>query len=213
MGEIKNIEKFHIFSAVYHGSSVNWKQFAQEGKMEIAFIGRSNVGKSSLTNSLCGNRKLAHVSREPGKTRTINYYDVQSRRTIDGIEERQSWFLVDLPGYGFAKTSGKNAEDWSSFIDDYIMNSPELALICLLIDSRHPDLDIDEKAYAWLGTSGVPVLVIGTKGDKLKASEKQQNRRKLASNYPSVYPPVIYSSLKGTGKGEVLHIIESIVCR
>ena len=120
---------------------------------------------------------------------------------------------MDLPGYGFAKTSGKNAEDWSSFIDDYIMNSPELALICLLIDSRHPDLDIDEKAYAWIGTSGVPVLVIGTKGDKLKASEKQQNRRKLASNYPSVYPPVIYSSLKGTGKGEVLHIIESIVCR
>ena len=118
-----------------------------------------------------------------------------------------------LPGYGFAKTSGKNAEDWSSFIDDYIMNSPELALICLLIDSRHPNLDIDEKAYAWIGTSGVPVLVIGTKGDKLKASEKQQNRRKLASNYPSVYPPVIYSSLKGTGKGEVLHIIESIVCR
>ena len=133
MGEIKNIEKFHIFSAVYHGSSVNWKQFAQEGKMEIAFIGRSNVGKSSLTNSLCGNRKLAHVSREPGKTRTINYYDVQSRRTVDGTEERQSWFLVDLPGYGFAKTSGKNAEDWSSFIDDYIMNSPELALICLLM--------------------------------------------------------------------------------
>ena len=120
---------------------------------------------------------------------------------------------MDLPGYGFAKTSGKNAEDWSSFIDDYIMNSPELALICLLIDSRHPHLDIDEKAYAWLGTSGVPVLVIGTKGDKLKASEKQQNRRKLASNYPSVYPPVIYSSLQGTGKGEVLHIIESIVCR
>ena len=169
---------------------------------EIAFAGKSNVGKSSLINGLMNRKSFARTSATPGKTQTINFYNIN-----------QELYLVDLPGYGFAKTSGKNAEDWSSFIDDYIMNSPELALICLLIDSRHPDLDIDEKAYEWLGNSGVPVLVIGTKGDKLKASEKQQNRRKLASNYPSVYPPVIYSSLKGTGKGEVLHIIESIVCR
>ena len=183
-------------------SAADKAHFLRDGLPQFAFAGRSNVGKSSVINRLLGRKNLAYVGASPGKTTQINYFALGEKA-----------YLVDLPGYGFAKTSGKNAEDWSSFIDDYIMNSPELALICLLIDSRHPDLDIDEKAYAWLGTSGVPVLVIGTKGDKLKASEKQQNRRKLASNYPSVYPPVIYSSLKGTGKGEVLHIIESIVCR
>ena len=116
MAEIKEISKFHIFSATYQGSTVRWDTFSVQDKLEIAFIGRSNVGKSSLINSLCGNRKLARVSREPGKTRTINFYDVQSRRQVDGVEERQRWHLVDLPGYGFAKTNNKNTADWSTFI-------------------------------------------------------------------------------------------------
>ena len=105
MAEIKEIEKFHIFSSVYFSSAVNRKQYVNDGRKEIAFIGRSNVGKSSLINNLCGQRKLAYVSREPGKTRTINYYAIQSRRTVDEQEQRQEWYLVDLPGYGFAKTS------------------------------------------------------------------------------------------------------------
>ena len=83
MAEIKEIEKFHIFSSVYFSSAVNRKQYVNDGRKEIAFIGRSNVGKSSLINNLCGQRKLAYVSREPGKTRTINYYAIQSRRTVD----------------------------------------------------------------------------------------------------------------------------------
>ena len=95
MAEIKDKKKFHIFSAAYIGSTVKTGEYG--GKKEIAFIGRSNVGKSSLINSLSGMRKLAYVSREPGKTRTINYYAVQSRRDTGSGEERQEWYLVDLP--------------------------------------------------------------------------------------------------------------------
>lgn len=101
MAEIKDKKKFHIFSAAYIGSTVKTGEYG--GKKEIAFIGRSNVGKSSLINSLSGMRKLAYVSREPGKTRTINYYAVQSRRDTGSGEERQEWYLVDLPGYGLRK--------------------------------------------------------------------------------------------------------------
>ena len=132
MAEIKEIEKFHIFSSVYFSSAVNRKQYVNDGRKEIAFIGRSNVGKSSLINNLCGQRKLAYVSREPGKTRTINYYAIQSRRTVDEQEQRQEWYLVDLPGYGFAKTSQENKDTWSTFIDDYIKSSPSLVMVGLL---------------------------------------------------------------------------------
>ena len=121
MAEIKDKKKFHIFSAAYIGSTVKTGEYG--GKKEIAFIGRSNVGKSSLINSLSGMRKLAYVSREPGKTRTINYYAVQSRRDTGSGEERQEWYLIDLPGYGFAKTSQANRDSWSGFIDEYIRNS------------------------------------------------------------------------------------------
>lgn len=145
MAEIKEIEKFHIFSSVYFSSAVNRKQYVNDGRKEIAFIGRSNVGKSSLINNLCGQRKLAYVSREPGKTRTINYYAIQSRRTVDEQEQRQEWYLVDLPGYGFAKTSQENKDTWSTFIDDYIKSSPSLVMVGLLIDLRHPGLPIDMK--------------------------------------------------------------------
>lgn len=95
-------------------------------------------------------RKLAYVSREPGKTRTINYYAVQSRRDTGSGEERQEWYLVDLPGYGFAKTSQANRDSWSGFIDEYIRNSENLVMVGLLVDLRHPGLSIDLKAYEWL---------------------------------------------------------------
>ena len=102
MSEIKKMDEFHIFSSAYVRAAVNRSQYVNDGKKEIAFIGRSNVGKSSLINSLCGRKKLAFVSREPGKTRTINYYAIQSRRMENEEEVRQDWYLVDLPGYGFA---------------------------------------------------------------------------------------------------------------
>lgn len=213
MAEIKEIDKFHIFQSEFKCAAVHKGQFITDGKPEIALIGRSNVGKSSLINSLCGSRKLARVSREPGKTRTINYYAITSRTREEEGDKLEEWYLVDLPGYGFAKTSQENRDTWSAFIADYIQRSPDLALLCLLIDARHPGLPIDLKAYEWLSSLGLEIQVIGTKGDKLKNSELKKNKKELARLFPSAYPPVIYSTLSGNGKDELLSVLEKCVTR
>lgn len=211
MAEIKDMKKFHIFSAAYTGSSVKTGEYG--GKKEIAFIGRSNVGKSSLINSLCGMRKLAYVSREPGKTRTINYYAIQSRRDTGEGEERQDWFLVDLPGYGFAKTSQENRDSWSGFIDEYIKTSENLAMVGLLVDLRHPGLPIDVKAYDWLKKIAPNLQIIGTKADKIGKNEMNKNLRLLAKLFPTGSAPIAYSSLSGTGREELLALAEEKICR
>lgn len=213
MPEITSIEKFHIFSSAYMGAAVNRSQYMKDGKKEIAFIGRSNVGKSSLINSLCGRKKLAFVSREPGKTRTINYYAIQSRRMEEEEEVRQDWYLVDLPGYGFAKTSQENKDTWSSFVGDYIENSPSLVMIGLLVDLRHPGLPIDLKAYQWLRSAAPSLQIIGTKADKLKRNELAKNLRLLDRLFPAEHPAIAYSSLDGDGREEMLSLIEEKICR
>ena len=212
MSEIKDINAFHIFSSAYFASAVNKSQYVTDGKKEIAFIGRSNVGKSSLINSLCGRKKLAYVSREPGKTRTINYYAIQSRRTEGEEEVRQDWYLVDLPGYGFAKTSQENKDTWSAFIDEYMKKSPGLVMIGLLVDLRHPGLPIDLKAFDWLKKAGVDIQVIGTKGDKLSRNELRKNLAQLKKLFPTAMPPLAYSSLTSEGRGELLKVIEEKIC-
>lgn len=212
MPEITSRDKFHIFSSAYVGAAVNRSQYMKDGKKEIAFIGRSNVGKSSLINSLCGQRKLAFVSREPGKTRTINYYAIQSRRTENEEEVRQDWYLVDLPGYGFAKTSQENKDTWSSFIGEYIESSPSLVMIGLLVDLRHPGLPIDVKAYQWLRRTAPFLQIIGTKADKLKRNELVKNIRLLNQMFPGESPAIAYSSLDGDGREELLSVIEGKIC-
>ncbi len=208
-------ERFRIVESKYLLSAVNPSQMKKDKKKEIAFIGRSNVGKSSLINSLCNHRGLAMVSREPGKTRTINYFAIRSRRDLvgggDAQTTEQHWYLVDLPGYGFAKTGGQNREAWSKFIAEYVENSKDLALMCLLIDLRHPALPIDAKAYQWLRGLGMPLQVIGTKADKLNQQDKQKNLRELAQNYPADYPPLMYSSLKHTNRERLLSVIETFI--
>ena len=124
------------------------------------------MGKSSLINSLCNYRGLALVSGQPGKTKTINYFDIESKEDISDTEERRyNWFLVDLPGYGFAKTNKGNRNLWSSFIADYILHSERLMLLCLLIDGRHPEMAIDKVAFDWLVEAGVPLQIVVTKAD------------------------------------------------
>lgn len=211
MGEIKDTKKFHIFSAAYRGSTV--KNDMSDGRKEIAFIGRSNVGKSSLINSLTAMKKLAHVSREPGKTRTINYYAIQSRRDVGDGEERQEWYLVDLPGYGFAKTSQENRDAWSGFIDEYIRTSKSLVMVGLLIDLRHPGLPIDLKAYEWLSSIAPDLQIIGTKSDKLKKNEIVKNGRLLEKLFPTSHKPILYSSLTGSGREEMMKTLEEKICR
>lgn len=208
--------EFRIIESSYLLSAVSLAQCKKDSKREIAFIGRSNVGKSSLINSLCNHRGLAMVSREPGKTRTINYFDIRSKYSYPGAgdreETRQEWYLVDLPGYGFAKTSHENRDAWSGFIADYAANSRDLALMCLLIDLRHPCLPIDKKAYAWLRSLGMPLQVIGTKSDKLGQSERQKNLQILAHEYPGDYPPLAYSALKHSNRDRLLQRIAGFIC-
>lgn len=193
---------YDIIKAAYATTAVRRDQYPEGNVPEVAFLGRSNVGKSSLINSLCNHRGLARVSGAPGKTQTINYFSAALRRCdeVEG-EQRLPFYLVDLPGYGFAKTGGRNRDMWSAFIGEYVTQSPNLCVLCLLVDLRHPGLAIDQQAYDWLASAGVPLQIVGTKADKLKANEKNRNLAQLNKLFPSDRPALAYSSLKRDGFG------------
>ena len=197
-------QELQIINAKYVASAVRADQYPADGLPEIAFLGRSNVGKSSLINSLCNQRNLARVSGEPGKTQTINYFQSMLRSRGEEREERKPFFLIDLPGYGFARTGGKKKQMWSDFIGEYGTQSPPLILLCLLIDLRHPGLSIDCQAYEWLSRQGVHIQIVGTKADKLSSNEKRKNIAQLNKIFPSVYGAVAYSSLKKDGRNTLL---------
>jgi len=193
---------YDIIKAAYATTAVRRDQYPEGSVPEVAFLGRSNVGKSSLINSLCNHRGLARVSGAPGKTQTINYFSAALRRRDEAEgEQRLPFYLVDLPGYGFAKTGGKNRDMWSAFIGQYVTQSPNLCVLCLLVDLRHPGLAIDQQAYDWLSSAGVPLQIVGTKADKLKANEKNRNLAQLNKLFPSDRPALAYSSLKRDGFG------------
>ena len=193
---------YDIIKAAYATTAVRRDQYPERSVPEVAFLGRSNVGKSSLINSLCNHRGLARVSGAPGKTQTINYFSAALRRRDEAEgEQRLPFYLVDLPGYGFAKTGGKNRDMWSAFIGEYVTQSPNLCVLCLLVDLRHPGLAIDQQAYDWLSSAGVPLQIVGTKADKLKANEKNRNLAQLNKLFPSDRPALAYSSLKRDGFG------------
>lgn len=193
---------YDIIKAAYATTAVRRDQYPEGNVPEVAFLGRSNVGKSSLINSLCNHRGLARVSGAPGKTQTINYFSAALRRRDEEEgEQRLPFYLVDLPGYGFAKTGGRNRDMWSAFIGEYVTQSPNLCVLCLLVDLRHLGLAIDQQAYDWLASAGVPLQIVGTKADKLKANEKNRNLAQLNKLFPSDRPALAYSSLKRDGFG------------
>lgn len=201
-----------IIASKYVASAVRPDQYPEGDTVEVAFLGRSNVGKSSLINSLCNHRGLALVSGQPGKTKTINFFTITSKEDISETEERRyEWFLVDLPGYGYAKTDKSNRNIWSSFIADYILQSERLMLLCLLVDGRHPELPIDQEAFNWLREAGVPLQIVVTKVDKLNSKERQQNIRFIKENFPCEAPAIPYSSLKHTGRELLLQRINQVI--
>lgn len=195
-----------ITQASYLASAVNPSQYPAARLPEFVFIGRSNVGKSSLINSLTRVKNLARVSSQPGKTQTINFYELGAKRA--GADERKNFYLVDLPGYGYAKTAKGNRKIWARFIEEYLTTSKELQFVCQLIDIRHAPMASDIDMFRWLVARGIPVLVIATKADKLgkTAREKQVRVIRQALGVPelSVLP---YSSLKNEGRSDLLDVL------
>lgn len=163
---------------------------------EFAFIGRSNVGKSSLINCLTNQRGLARVSKTPGRTREINFFSLNDQ-----------WTLVDLPGFGFAKVSRKEQEKFNEFVSDYLLNRPNLRGVLLLLDSRHPPQNIDLEFVAWLVESNLPFVLVFTKIDKSKARVVEKNRALFLQEMKafSAGEPVTFltSSTTGQGRGEI----------
>lgn len=170
---------------------------------EYAFIGRSNVGKSSLINYITDNKKLAKTSASPGKTQLINHFMIND-----------SWYMVDLPGYGYAVTSQKNRQKWQEFIADYILKRETLMNLFVLIDSRLPAQQIDLDFMEWLGIKGIPFAIVFTKTDKLTSSKLNKNLlayKKEMLKYWEEMPLSFNTSATGKiGKEAILNYIESI---
>lgn len=199
-------DKINIIRAKYTASAVKKAQYPAERLKEIAFIGRSNVGKSSLINSLTRVHNLARVSGQPGKTQTINFFELTARIIETG--EDKLFHLVDLPGYGYAKTAQTNRNQWAKFIEEYFLNSEQLQFVCQLIDIRHAPMKSDIEMFNWLVKTNVPVLIIATKADKISrgavAKQVAQIRKTLGVKEIDILP---YSSVKNAGRSELLEVI------
>ena len=201
-------ENWDIIRSKYVASAVRADQYPPTRMIEVAFIGRSNVGKSSLINSLCRRNGLARVSATPGKTQTINFYELEAKRTDEGLDERAKFYLVDLPGYGFAKTNRNNKEQWSGFISKYLSGSDNLGLVCQLIDIRHKPMESDLECYQWLKDCGLRVQIVLTKSDKLSKnaamSQKALFKREMGLSEDDI---INYTSSQHTNRGELINRI------
>lgn len=201
-------ENWDIIRSKYVASAVRTDQYPPTRMIEVAFIGRSNVGKSSLINSLCRRNGLARVSATPGKTQTINFYELEAKRTDEGLDERAKFYLVDLPGYGFAKTNRNNKEQWSGFISKYLSGSDNLGLVCQLIDIRHKPMESDLECYQWLKDCGLRVQIVLTKSDKLSKnaamSQKALFKREMGLSEDDI---ITYTSSQHTNRGELINRI------
>ncbi len=192
-----------INDATYVGSYVTLAKCPKGDKPEYAFIGRSNVGKSSLINMLCGRKALARVSNTPGKTQTLNFYDIDS-----------GWFVVDLPGYGYARVAKTQREQFGSMISLYVRRREALQCTFVLIDSNIPPQKIDIEFIGKLGEWGIPFACIFTKSDRISKKQLSENvqkfKEKLLETFEMLPQMFVTSAEKATGRDEVLEYIDSI---
>ena len=193
-----------ITEALFSGSSTRISEKPKQKFPEFAFIGRSNVGKSSLINMLCRNKKLAMTSSKPGKTRLVNHFLIN-----------REWYLVDLPGYGYAQMSATGKQKLEQVIRNYINLSQEMVMLFVLIDSRHDIGKVDMDFLTELGQSNIPFAIIFTKGDKSgpKALEAQIEKMKaqILEFWEELPPTFISSSETGMGREEILDYIGSVL--
>jgi GTP-binding protein len=191
-----------VQEARYVMSNSDYQKCPEPDLPEYAFIGRSNVGKSSLINMLTGKKSLAKTSQQPGKTQLINHYFIN-----------ELWYLVDLPGYGYAKVSKVEREKWETMINDYLHNRQNLICTFVLIDVRHSALAADLEFMAALGEAGIPFHIIFTKADKLKpgqvANKVEEYRQTLSELWEEVPPMFVTSAEKNEGRDAILQTIET----
>lgn len=192
-----------IKSAEFVISNTDFRKCPQDGKPEYAFIGRSNVGKSSLINMLTNRKGLAMTSSTPGKTLLINHFLIN-----------KEWYLVDLPGYGYARRGKEGREKIRKIIEDYILGRKAMINLFVLIDSRHEPQQIDLEFMQWLGEGVVPFSIVFTKADKLGPARLQMNIRtytdKLLETWEELPPIFVTSSEKGEGREELIAYIDQI---
>ena len=205
-GEIRrnNDPKMKIHQSKFVKSSSALEQCPPPTKAEFAFIGRSNVGKSSLINMLIGRKNLAKTSSKPGKTQLINHFEIDN-----------SWYLVDLPGYGWSKVSKQKKADWGVMIEEYLLKRENLACLFILIDSRLDPQTIDYEFITWLGEQGIPFALVFTKTDKQSKtkfnSTKAKHIRELENKWEEM--PLMFesSAINQAGKKELLSFAEEII--
>ena len=190
-----------IISAKYLTSIVNEKNILKDDTVEFAFVGRSNVGKSSLINSLCGQKNLAKTSSTPGLTKMINYFVVNDQFRI-----------VDLPGYGYAKTGHKHIANWAGLMEKYLTLSQSLKTVFVLVDCRHEPSELDKMMIEFLNVYQIPYMVVATKVDKIAKSKIPQACNMIAKTL-GVRKELVqgYSSESGFGREKILEYIENLI--
>lgn len=191
----------NINSAEFIISNTDYRKCPEPVLPEYAFIGRSNVGKSSLINKLTNRKSLAKTSEKPGKTQLINHFLIN-----------KSWYLVDLPGYGYASVSKDKRAEFEKLITGYIGNRPNLMCLFVLIDSRHPMQQIDREFMEWLGSNEVPFVIAFTKGDKQGKNRLAENieayKKQMLESWEELPQMFVTSSETGMGREEILSFIE-----
>ena len=198
-----------IKKAKYLISSPDFTKCPEPDRPEYAFIGRSNVGKSSLINMLCNNDKLAKTSNSPGKTQMINHFEI-----ITGAEKAKDvkWFLVDLPGYGFAKISQRSRRRWEQMIENYLRKRENLQQVFVLIDSRHSPQKIDIEFLSQLRTWDVPFTLVFTKSDKETQAKVSKNVKsfleEMRKTWQFLPQHFVTSAIKKSGRDKILSLIE-----
>ena len=188
---------------MFQGSYPTERQCPQDNKPEYAFIGRSNVGKSSLINMLCNRKDLARVSNRPGKTQTLNYYLIE-----------KSWYIVDLPGYGYAKISKKKRYEWEKMIEGYMLKRQTLGCALVLIDLNVPPQQIDIEFINWMGKMQIPFVIVFTKTDRLKLNDKNKNIKAFQDEMHKYWNELpqqfVTSASKRDGKEELVEFLQNL---
>lgn len=181
--------------------AVKREQYPTDERPEIAFAGKSNVGKSSLINSMLNRKALARTSQNPGKTRTINFYDVEG-----------AVYLVDLPGYGYARAAKSEIEKWGKMIENYLLKRKELKAIIMLVDIRHEPGANDRMMYDWLKHYGYNIIIVATKSDKIKRSQLQKHTSMLRKAFELQPEDILipFSSETKSGRDELWNVIDEI---